>query len=124
MEKKRVLLVDDEASFTRLMKLNLEANGPYEVEIENDSARVLDTAKSFKPDVIMLDVIMPDADGGQVAADLRSDPALRNTPIVFMTAVVSKDQVIEHRQMIGGQMFLAKPVAIADVMRAIEKALA
>jgi two-component system, OmpR family, response regulator len=121
MDKKRILLVDDEPSFTRLMKLNLEMNGPYEVQIENDPARVLTTARSFRPDLIFLDVIMPDMDGGEVAATLRADAALKHVPIVFLTAVVSKNEVFDRGDVIGGQTFLAKPVTFEDVKQTIER---
>lgn len=120
-KKKRILLVDDEPSFTRLMKLNLEANGPYEVQIVNHGQEALAAARAFRPDLIFLDVIMPDADGGEIASLLRSDAALRKTPIVFLTAVVSKNEVVEHGDVIGGQTFLAKPVTVEDVKRTIEK---
>jgi CheY-like chemotaxis protein len=120
-EKKRILLVDDEPAFTRMMKLNLEQNGSYEVRIENDGGKVLATARAFRPDLIFLDVIMPDIDGGQVASELRTDPVLQKTPIVFLTAVVSKNEVIQRGDLIGGQTFLAKPVTVADMLETIEK---
>ena len=119
--KKRILLVDDEPSFTRLMKLNLETNGPYEVRVENDGKKALAAALTFRPDLIFLDVIMPDADGGEIASRLRADASLKSTPIVFLTAVVSKNEVIQHGDVIGGQTFLAKPVSVDDVKRTIEK---
>ena len=119
--KKRILLIDDEPAFTRLMKLNLEANGRYEVQVENDGHKALAAARAWRPDMIFLDVIMPDIDGGQVAAELRADPGLKHTPIVFLTAVVSKNEVIERGDVIGGQTFLAKPVSVADVVSTIEK---
>ena len=65
--KKRILLVDDEPAFTRLMKLNLECNSAYEVKVENDGGKALAAARAYRPDLIFLDVIMPDVDGGQVA---------------------------------------------------------
>ena len=119
--KKKILLVDDEAGFTRMMKLNLEHNGAYEVRIENEGSRVLATARAYRPDLIFLDVIMPDIDGGQIASDLKSDPQLKKTPIIFLTAVVSRNEVVQHGDMIGGQMFLAKPVTVADMVDTIEK---
>lgn len=119
--KKRILLVDDEASFTRLMKLNLETNAEYDVHVENDGSKALATARSFRPDLILLDVIMPDIDGGQIASELRADPKLKDVPVVFLTAVVSKNEVVAHGDVIGGQQFLAKPVTVADVKRTIEK---
>ena len=63
-EKKRILLVDDEPSITRLLKLNLEQTGDYEVATENVSKAALATAEEFRPDLILLDVMMPDLDGG------------------------------------------------------------
>lgn len=117
----RILLVDDEASFTRMMKLNLETNGPYEVRTENDGARAVRAAMEFRPDIIFLDVLMPELDGGEVAAKIQAQPALRDTPIVFITAVVSKDEATKHENVIGGRTFLAKPVLLADLVREIEK---
>jgi len=119
--KKRILLIDDEPAVTRLMKLNLETNGAYEVQVENDGRKAVAAARAWHPDLIFLDVIMPDIDGGQVAAELRAEPRLKNTPIVFLTAVVSKNEVVERGDVIGGQTFLAKPVSVADVVSTIEK---
>jgi two-component system OmpR family response regulator len=119
--KKRILMIDDEPAFTRLMKLNIESNGAYEVQVENNGKRAVAAARAYRPDIIFLDVIMPDIDGGQIAGELRSDPGLKKVPIVFLTAVVSKNEVIERGDMIGGQMFLAKPVSVADVLSTIEK---
>lgn len=123
-EKKRVLLVDDEASFTRLMKLNLESNGPYEVRVESDPGKVVAAAREFRPNVIFLDVIMPDTDGGAVASKLAADPGLKSIPIVFLTAVVSKNEVLRHGDKFSGRLFLAKPVSVADVIQAIENSSA
>ena len=119
--RKRILLVDDEASFTRLMKLNLETNGNCEVRVENNPQQALAAARSFKPDLIFLDIIMPDTDGGEIAAALRAEKTLKDTPIVFLTAVVSKNEVIQRGDVIGGQTFLAKPVSVADMLKTIEK---
>ena len=90
MEKKRILIIDDEASFTRMVKLNLEKTGAFEVREENRAAYALTAAREFKPDVILLDVIMPTMDGGDVAAHIRNDRNLKNTPIIFLTATVSQ----------------------------------
>lgn len=123
-EKKRVLLVDDEVSFARILKLNLETNGPYEVLVENDGRRAAATARSFRPHLILLDVIMPDIDGGQVASEIRQDANLSAVPIVFLTAVVSKHEVKSHGDHIGGQAFLAKPASIKEVLEVVAKNLA
>ena len=80
MEKKRILIIDDEASFTRMVKLNLEKTGAFEVREENLALEAVATARAFKPDLILLDVIMPTMDGGDVAAQIQKDRVLRDTP--------------------------------------------
>jgi CheY-like chemotaxis protein len=123
VQKKRILVVDDEAKFTRLLKRYLEQSGAYEVREEHQGERALAAARQFHPDVILLDVVMPDLDGGTVAAQLKDDPALRHTPIVFLTAAVSPEEVEERSGVIGGHPFLAKPVDIKDVLACIQQHL-
>jgi CheY-like chemotaxis protein len=119
MSKKRILLVDDESGFTRLLRLTLPA---YDIREVNNPLLAVQVAKEFKPDMIFLDVIMPEADGGTVAAQIREEPSLRNVPIVFLTAIVSKDEA-QTRKEIGGCEFLAKPVGREQVDECIRKHL-
>jgi CheY-like chemotaxis protein len=123
MSKKRILVADDETSITRLLKLNLEQTGNYEVREENLGARVFEAAQEFKPDLILLDVMMPDMDGGDVAAGLKKDPALRKTPVVFLTAAVKKEELGAPEGRIGGRMYIAKPLNVKGVIGVIEKTL-
>jgi DNA-binding response OmpR family regulator len=122
MDKIRVLLVDDEPSFTRMLKLSLERRG-FEVKVENNGAYAPTVAQDFLPNFIFLDVIMPDVDGGDVAAKIRSNPKLKDVPIVFLTAGVSKETTRAKGNIIGGQSYLAKPVTVDEVVRCIEKHL-
>jgi CheY-like chemotaxis protein len=123
MNKKRILVIDDEVSFTRLVKLNLEVNGPYEVCVENRGKAALASAQKFKPDFIFLDIILPDMDGGDVASQLKDDPKLKNVPIVFLTATVRKKEVESRKGLIGGHSFIAKPAGTDDLISAIEQHL-
>ena len=123
MSKRRILVVDDETSITRLLKLNLEQTGNYEVREENFGARVLEAAREFKPDLVLLDVMLPDMDGGDVAAGLKQDPALRKTPVVFLTAAVKKEELGAPEGKIGGRMYIAKPLNVKGVIGVIEKML-
>jgi CheY-like chemotaxis protein len=77
MSKKRILLIDDDPSFTRLLKLNLEETGAYEVRTENRGTAALTAAREFKPDLILLDVVMPDMGGGDVAFQIGADRNVR-----------------------------------------------
>jgi len=122
MDKIRVLLIDDEPSFTRMLKLSLERRG-FEVRTENNGAYAHTVARDFQPNFIFLDVIMPDVDGGDVAAKIRSDPGLKDVPIVFLTAGVSKETTRVKGNVIGGQTYLAKPISVDEVVRCIEKTM-
>ena len=121
MAKKRILLVDDEKSFTNLLKLNLEETGNYEVRVENWPEDALGAAQQFKPDLVLLDIIMPRIPGGNVAAQIKEDAGLKDTPIVFLTAAVRKQQVDDNEGIICDFPCLAKPVTLELVIEAIEK---
>jgi len=121
MAKKRILLVDDEKSFTTLLKLNLEETGNYDVRVENWPEDAFNAAKEFKPDLVLLDIIMPRMPGGNVAAQLTEDPDLKDTPIVFLTAAVRKDRVEENEGIICERPCLAKPATVEMVVKTIEK---
>ncbi len=122
MDKVRILLIDDEPSFTRMLKMNLQHRG-FKVMVENNGAYAYTAARDFLPDLIFLDVIMPDVDGGDVAAKIRSDPRFNDVPIVFLTAGVSKESTRVRGNIIGGQTYLAKPVTVDEVVRCIDKEL-
>ena len=87
---------------------------------ENHARAAFQTAREFRPDLILLDVMMPEMDGGAVAAQIQEDPLLKGTPIVFLTAIVSKEETKGHEAHIGGLDYLAKPVDLAELTRVIE----
>jgi CheY-like chemotaxis protein len=122
-EKPCILLIDDNHEFTRAAKLALEKTGGYFVCEENDPVKAHQTAQSFKPDLILLDVAMPQTDGGEVAARIQSDPALRRIPIVFLTALVTKAETKSGLR-IEGHPFLAKPISFPELIEGIEENLA
>jgi len=118
--KKRILAVDDQPSNTRFLKLHLEGTDQYVVREENDPGAALSAAEHFHPDLILLDVMMPGIDGGELAASFKASAALKSVPIVFLTAVVTKQEVDAGKGQLGGNSFLAKPVVFADVMACLK----
>lgn len=120
VNKKRILAVDDEVSFTNLVKLILESTGEYEVRIENSGKKAVSAAREFRPDLILLDIIMPDISGMEVASLLKEDSSLINTPVVFLTAIVTEKEV-EAQKKLGEQVFIAKPIAANELIECIEK---
>jgi CheY-like chemotaxis protein len=121
MKQRRILLVDDEVSITRALALYLAENGSCDVRVENEGSRALAAAREFQPDLILLDIVMPDADGGALAAEIGADPVLRDTPIVFLTALVSRQETRGAPMRIGKYPFLAKPVSPDTVLAYIYK---
>jgi two-component system sensor histidine kinase/response regulator len=121
-ERKRILVVDDDHHTTHLVKVLLERTGRYLVLEENDATKAHQGARDFRPDLILLDIMMPEADGGDVAARIEADPELHSTPIVFLTALVAKSEA-EAGLRIQGHPFTPKPVNIPDLIKAIEENL-
>ena len=121
--KKRIRVVDDECSITRLLKLNLEQTGDYEVATENVSRAALAAAEEFRPDLILADVMMPGLDGGALASQFQASSRLKGVPIVFLTAAVTREEVRARRGLVGGLPFLAKPVDLREVLTCLERHL-
>ncbi len=121
--KKRILVVDDEPALTRMVKLNLERTGNYEVRTENQGSMAVQAAREFKPDLIFLDVMMPDMSGDEVSAQLKEDEELSQIKFIFMTAIVTKDETESMGSNIGGNEFLAKPVKTDELLATIERVL-
>ncbi|MFH1800712.1 MAG: response regulator [Candidatus Omnitrophota bacterium] len=123
MEKKRILFVDDEEALLRMFKRVLEQKGGYEVAVEQNAKLALQKARDFKPQIIFIDIMMPEMEGSALAFEIRSDPALAQVPIVFLTGAVSAQELARTGGEIGGQFFLAKPVDIKQLMDCIEERL-
>ena len=121
-ERRRILIVDNDPNATHLVKVLLERSGHYLVLEENDATRAHQSARNFRPDLILLDVVMPGTDGGEVAARVEADPELQDTPIVFLTALVTRAEA-KSGLSLQGHSFLAKPVSIPELINAIEQHL-
>jgi DNA-binding response OmpR family regulator len=117
--KKRILVVDDEPKITRWLRLNLEQTGEYEVREENQGSHALTAALDFRPDLILLDVLMPAVAGGELASQFQASPRFRDIPIIFLTAAVTREEVNSHGGYVGGLPFLAKPVDIPELIECL-----
>ncbi|MDB5293774.1 MAG: hypothetical protein JWL69_5015 [Phycisphaerales bacterium] len=122
-QKKRILIVDDEPDLTLLVKLNLEKTGRYEVREENRARNALVAARDFKPDLVLLDVMMPDLDGGDVLAQFKRDSKLKDLPVVFLTATVLKEELAKKGGSIGGCPAIPKPFRVEVLLEQIARIL-
>jgi two-component system, OmpR family, response regulator len=123
IKSKRILVVDDEPGLTSMLKLSLEQRGEYEVREVNVASQARDAARLFRPNLILMDVMMPELDGGTLAAQLQEDPEFKGVPIIFLTAAVKKSEVLSRNGIIGGLPFLAKPVEFKELDDCLRKHL-
>lgn len=120
MAKKRILMVDDEESFGEIVKLNLEYTGEYEVWTERRGSQAVKAALEFKPDLIILDVLMPDMDGPAVFKELRRQKTLKTVPVIYLTALVAKSE----QGLTPNEPFVAaKPIGCDELLEIIRKQL-
>lgn len=121
---KRILVVDDEVGFTRLLQLNLEKTGKYSVKVVNDSTKALEAARVFRPDIALLDVVMPGMDGGDLVAQMKADPQLAHLPVIMLTALVGKNETSADALVQSGHLLmLGKPIRLSILIQAIEEQL-
>jgi CheY-like chemotaxis protein len=120
---KRILLIDDEPQLTALVRQALEATGRYLIKEENHSLRALHAARHFQPDLILLDVLMPELDGRDVAQQIQTDPALQDVPIIFVSSLKMNGE-IGSIGFLDGYTFVAKPFQISDLVTCINQMLA
>ncbi|MDD5171076.1 MAG: response regulator [Syntrophales bacterium] len=118
---KSILVVDDEPNIVKMVEARLKANG-YKVLTATSGTEGLQKCRQFKPDAVILDILMPDMDGSAVATAIREDPGISHIPIIFVTAVV-KPQEVPKDHVIGGQYFLAKPFNGQDLVNMLQKIL-
>ena len=124
MRKTKILVVDDEKPITVYLKTCLESTGNYVVREENTGASGLKAAVEFRPDLILLDIMMKDTTGDVFASQIKSNPQLAGIKIIFLTGMVSSEEVQAKGGSIGGYPYLAKPISrMKDLTDSIEAAL-
>ena len=121
--KKRILLVDDEPFITGMLRMNLEDIEHYEVREENNPTRTMATIQDFMPDLILLDVMMPDLDGADIFYRLKNDQRLKHIVVVFHTATIRRAELDTHGILISGYSFIPKPASAATIIACIESHL-
>ena len=116
-KSKKILVVDDEADILELLKYNLKKEG-YNVKAVNNGVDAVETAKSFFPDLVLLDIMMPNQDGVETCRQLREIPELENTFIVFLTARSEEYSEVAAFD-IGADDYITKPIKPRALMSRI-----
>ena len=121
-EKPRILIVDNNSQFARSARLVLDQSGKYVACSVVDPRRALETARSFKPDLVIVDLIMPHEDGIEVATQLEADSALHGVPIVFLTSLITAEEAKDGRRVYGHRI-LPKPTSRSQLFKLVEQNL-
>ncbi|MCX7011668.1 MAG: response regulator [Candidatus Sumerlaeota bacterium] len=119
---KRVLIADDEEDVKDVMQMFLEGEG-YEVETAYDGLDALDRVRTFQPDVILLDIMMPVVDGIQVCRKLKSDEKTKHIPVIMVSAAAKREKEGEAYDA-GAAAYVLKPFQPEELVRVVERCLA
>ena len=121
MEIAKILLVDDDALIRRVGELCLSRIGNWNVVLASSGAEALQMIPQEKPDLILLDVMMPGMDGPTVLSNLRKEEASQNTPVIFMTAKVRPEEVETYLAMDAAGVITKPfdPIQLTDEIKGI-----
>jgi CheY-like chemotaxis protein len=119
--KKKILMIDDEEDLCYSVKTNLELTGEFDVIAVSHAEEGIRLAQKEQPDLILLDVIMPDMSGEDVAIALSDVPKTKDIPIIFLTAVVTYMSIPPGTiKRIGGRDFISKPIDRDSLIKCIK----
>ena len=123
-KKHKILLIEDEEDFSFFIKKNLERTKAFEVETTTNGRKGINMARMHQPDLILLDVVMPEVSGADVAEALLADPKTKKIPIIFLTAVMSEMEMgDEPIKTVGGRNFIAKTIGTVVLIDTLNRFL-
>ena len=118
---RKILIVDDEPDVADLVAYHLRAKG-YQVETVNDPTASIGAARSFLPDLLILDIMMPDLNGMQICRIIRADPRLQQVPIIFLTAKAEENDRISGFET-GCDDYICKPFSTKELVLRVQSIL-
>jgi len=122
MSRKNILIVDDEQDVLLVLEKGLTAEG-YSVITASSGNDAISLAKSRRPDLIILDVLMPDMEGPEVKRKLKEDPETKDIPLIFLTGMFPKREDDQDGRIVAGYVLFEKPYDILKLVFAIEQLL-
>jgi two-component system sensor histidine kinase/response regulator len=119
MDEKKILIVDDDEVFLKMLNKTLTSSG-YSVSMATNGKDAIDAARDWRPHLIILDIMMPEMDGGEAALVLEKDPTTKNIPIIFMTSLLKKED--ENKLTYSPKRsYMAKPYNKDELLAEITK---
>ncbi|MDD4900194.1 MAG: response regulator [Candidatus Omnitrophica bacterium] len=118
MVKKKILIIDDEENFCSILKMNLELKGDFEVGVVSDSRQSVAMVKKMKPDLILLDILMPGMGGFEVLKKLKDDNDISGIPVVMLTALSDETYRVKAQKLYDEE-YLVKPIEAPELREKI-----
>ena len=118
--KRSILIVDDDRATCLMVKMLLDRTGLYAVTICTRGSKAFGIVQETRPDLVLLDIMMPDTDGTDIADQIKNDKSLAHTKVVFLTSLVSQKEVHRHA-VIGGRAFISKPFSDEVLLQRVKE---
>ncbi len=119
-QKTKVLIIDDEEDFSHFIKLNLETTGRYKVFTANSGREGIKTTQRRRPDVVLLDIMMPGMDGFEVLAQIKGNVKTYEIPVIMLTAMDNAECRSEAQGNFAGE-YLVKPIPLDRLISTIDR---
>jgi CheY-like chemotaxis protein len=122
-ETKKILWVDDDDTLLDMYKMKLEKTGRFRITITTDGSRIVALANEVKPDIIITDIKMPFVDGADVANLLKKSDGTKDIPLLFLSSLVSKNEMDASGGFIGGRHMASKNASVEEIIAKIDSML-
>ena len=120
--KTRILVIDDEKDLCFFLKANLEARGAYNVRTATSAVKGVKLVRRFKPDLVILDILMPGANGFNVLRTIKEDNKTVHIPVLMLSALSDNESKVEAARLYC-EDYMSKPVPVDDLRKRVEKIL-
>ena len=120
--QKKILIVDDQKDVLKVLDKRLSGAGYSVIKAENGKDALL-LAKAEHPDLIILDIIMPEMDGAETAAVLKNDAQTKDIPVIFLTCLFTEKEEQKEDHVVGGKYFIAKPYNPNEMLEIVDRFL-
>lgn len=124
MPKTKILVIDDDESVCEFVKLTLEETRKFQVMATTSAREGLRLAEMHRPNLVLLDIMMPEMSGAEVAEKLVKNEKTCDIPIAFITGLLTKEDVEKRQGFIHGFLFISKPVTPIELIEQVESVLA
>ena len=120
LKKKKIIVIDDEGDLLKMVGMRLESSG-YDVKTLDSGERAVEVIREIKPDLVLLDVLMPGKNGCQVCIEIKADEVLKKIPVIIFTAHYPEEEYLKaHAEEMGADDYMLKPFEAQELLAKIK----